>query len=281
VTLSTSSSSPDVIIVGCDCFPIGTAFSVKDTAGLTFTARTGQVNIGGKQFLQEWYAIAPSTLSSDVISVTTTYTGETWYGVVAFGVSGANTPSPFDVNAVLPDAQANNANCKNSDPCNSGVSTSNANDLVFQIGGDTGSKLQTAGAGMTLIQATKSGQDVYAQYELTSAPLKSATLSFGTSDGSDFAVIADAIVSSSSASSYVALTRGAGMSPGASSSSASPNSPIGNGSDHAVLSRGASLALVLFIYITVFGETVFGKGGDTPHGPGGRNCAVRPNRRAT
>jgi hypothetical protein len=198
VTLSTSSSTPDVIIVGCDCFPIGTAFSVKDTAGLTFTARTGQVSIGGNQFLQEWYAIAPSPLSSDVISVTTTDSGETWYGVVAFGVSGANTASPFDTNPTLPVAQSNNPDCPGSKPCDTGVSTTSSNDFVFQIGGDTGGILQTAGAGFNLIASTTRRQDAYAQYRLTTSTLGSATLSFGKSQGSDFGVITDAIVSASS-----------------------------------------------------------------------------------
>jgi hypothetical protein len=198
VTLSTS-EGPDVIIVGCDCFPLGTAFSVKDTAGLTFSARTAQLSVGGGQFLQEWYAVAPHPLSSDVVSVTTADSGETWYGMIAFGVSGANTASPFDPNSALPAAQSNNPACPASDPCDTKVSTSNANDFVFQIGGDTGGKLQTAGPGLFLIQSTTKGQDVYAQYGLTSTSLVSSTLSFGTSQGNDFAVVADAIVSASSA----------------------------------------------------------------------------------
>ncbi len=83
-------------------------------------------------------------LSGDRISVLTPATGETWYGVVAFGVSGANLQVPFDPNPNLPLHQAN-INCPGSDPCNTGVSTSDANDFVFQFGGDTGGSPQTAG----------------------------------------------------------------------------------------------------------------------------------------
>ena len=50
---------------------------------------------------------------------------------------------------------------------------------------------------MTLIQATRTGQDVYAQFEVLSSALSSATLSFGTAQGSDFGVVVDAINPSS------------------------------------------------------------------------------------
>ena len=189
----------DVIVVGCNCWPVGGSFSVSDTAGLAFSARTSQINIGGGQFIQTWYAIAPGPLSSDVISVKTPLTGETWYGVIAFGVSGANTASPFDPNPLLPRAQANIA-CLNNYPCNTGVSTTNPDDFVFQFGGDTGYGPQTAGAGMTLIQYSPAGQNTYAQYERVSSQLSSATLAFGTSQGAAVGVIADAIQPGASSS---------------------------------------------------------------------------------
>jgi hypothetical protein len=186
VSLTTSQSN-DVVIVGCDCFPYGMAFSVKDSAGLTFLPRDSSLSIGGGQFVETWYAISSSILSADQISVTTADTGETWYGVVAFAVSGANAADPFV--AGFPISQAN---LKCASPCNTGVSAP-AGSFVFQVGGDTGSKVQTAGAGMTLIQATRTGQDTYAQYDALSSALSAATLSFGTGQGSDFGVIVDAI----------------------------------------------------------------------------------------
>ncbi len=197
--LLTTAHSPDVVIVGCDCWPYHGSFTVSDTAGLNFQQRTGQVSIGGGQFIQTWYAIASNPLTADSISVRSTLTGETWYGVVVFAVSGANTTSPFDSNPSIPKTQAN-IGCSGNDPCNTGVSTS-ANDLVFQFGGDTGYTTQTAGTGFTLIQANAVGQDAYAQYEIASSPLSSATLSFGTSQVSDFGVIADAIRPATSATS--------------------------------------------------------------------------------
>ncbi len=146
-------------------------------------------------------------MSSDSISVRTPLTGETWYGVIAFGVSGANTASPFDPNPLLPKAQAN-INCPGfSAPCNTGVSTSNANDFVFQFGGDTGYITQTAGAGMTLIQyEVFLDRIAYAQYQIAANPLSTATLSFGAAQGFDFGVIVDTIQPSSSSTTSSTTT---------------------------------------------------------------------------
>ncbi len=197
VTLSTVNPS-DVIVVGCNCWPVGGSFSVTDTAGL-LSCQDKPDEHRRESFIQTWYAVASTPLSSDVISVKTPLTGETWYGVIAFGVSGANTQAPFDPNPSIPRSQAN-LNCPGSDPCNMGVSTTDPDDFVFQFGGDTGYTSQTPGAGFTLIQYSPAGQNTYAQYERLSNPISSATLAFGTSQGAAFGVIADAIEASASAS---------------------------------------------------------------------------------
>ena len=227
--LSTSHAS-DVIIVGCDCWPQGGSFSVRDSAGLTFSQRTPQMSIGGNQFVQTWYAVASAPLTQDVISVVTTLTGETWYGVVVFAVSGANTQSPFDPNPSLPRQQANIA-CAGGFPCNTMVSTTLADDFVFQLGGDTGSVTQSAGSGLTLIQQNKAAQNIYSQYETASTRISGATLSFGISQGNDFGVIADAIqaapivtTSTTSTSSTTSTTKSSTSSSSTSSSTSMTSS---------------------------------------------------------
>ena len=55
VMLTTANPS-DVIVVGCNCWPVGGSFSVSDTAGLAFLPRTAPVAIGGGQFIQTWYS---------------------------------------------------------------------------------------------------------------------------------------------------------------------------------------------------------------------------------
>ncbi len=185
--------------MGCNCDPAGSTFTVSDSSGLTWQNRTDQIAIGSGQFLEEWYAIATHTLSSDSITISTTGSSPS-YGIIAFAIYGANTSRPFDTNTSLPTAQANDASCprggllrKEEYPCNTGVSTSNANDLAFQIGGDAGSTLQTGDSG-TLIAALDSGVDVYAQYAVLTSTLSSQTPQFGVAIKQQFGAITDAVV---------------------------------------------------------------------------------------
>lgn len=69
--------------------------------------------------IEEWYAIASSTLSS--ATITAANTGTTYLEVGVYGISGANTSSPFDGNASIPGSSATT-------PVT--VSTSNANDFI-------------------------------------------------------------------------------------------------------------------------------------------------------
>jgi hypothetical protein len=85
--------------------------------------------------------------------------------VAAFAVSGGNTANPFV--SSFPISQAN-MKCAGTGPCNTGVSAP-AGSFVFQIGGDSGDKIQTAGPGMTLIQSSERGQDLYCQFEVLSS----------------------------------------------------------------------------------------------------------------
>jgi hypothetical protein len=187
VSLTTAQAN-DVVIVGCNCWPGGVQFLVKDSAGLTFHLRSPQLAIGGGNFVETWYAVSSSVLRADKISVSTNQTGETWFGVLAFAVSGANTAVPFV--GGLPDIQAN-IQCR-APPCNEGV-TAPAGSFLFQFGGSTGGTIQTAGPGMTLIAASNKGASTFAQYEVLSSSVTGVTLSFGRTSGSDFGVVADAI----------------------------------------------------------------------------------------
>jgi hypothetical protein len=187
VSLTTTQAN-DIVIVGCNCWPVGTQFLVKDSAGLTFHLRSPQLSIGGGNFVETWYATSSSALTADKISVSTNDTGETWYGMIAFAVSGGNIADPFVPG--LPDAQAN-VQCT-TPPCSKGV-TAPAGSFVFQVGGSTGDTVETAGTGMTLIGASDRAADIFAQYGVLSNPATGVTLSFGKTSGSDFGVVADAI----------------------------------------------------------------------------------------
>ena len=117
VTLTTAVNN-DVIILGIE--ENGTTVGViSDTAGLTWHMRA--VAGSSPNLIYEYYAIAPTALAGDVITVG--FSGAASYATLnAFGISGANTSSPFDTNVSLAATSANST---------VSVTTSNANDLIF------------------------------------------------------------------------------------------------------------------------------------------------------
>jgi hypothetical protein len=98
----TTTSPNDVIIVqdavgagGTDCTGKDT---ISDSANLVWTYRAHAFASGNQ--VEEWYAVASGVLSSDTI--TTSFCTYEYGAVVAFGIAGANTASPFDPNPSLP-----------------------------------------------------------------------------------------------------------------------------------------------------------------------------------
>ena len=103
VTLSTS-SSPDVIIAFVTTYVGSSPISVSgiSSSHLTFVKRVLASNTGNEN-LEEWYAIASSPLSNEVITITLGAAGYSTASI--FGISGANVASPFDTNSGLPTTQ--------------------------------------------------------------------------------------------------------------------------------------------------------------------------------
>lgn len=133
VTLTTTSSN-DVIIIfpktdGLTTFR--SVSSVSDVAGLTWTKRTSTAwNTGGLDDSEEWYAVAASPLTSDVITVTYSAALSSAARITAFGISGTNTASPFDANVSLPAIATGSAV---STSVTNTISTSNANDMIINL----------------------------------------------------------------------------------------------------------------------------------------------------
>ena len=90
VTLTTT-YSPDVVIVSISSTTTFTP-TVTDSSSLSWTNRKTITNTAQAN---EWYAISSGTLSSDRIGTTFSALGGL-YTIVAYGVYGANTASPFD-----------------------------------------------------------------------------------------------------------------------------------------------------------------------------------------
>ncbi|HZW55755.1 MAG TPA: hypothetical protein VFF30_05650, partial [Nitrososphaerales archaeon] len=193
VTCSTSlstSKSPDVIVVTAVDQASDTINTPTDTAGLTWTLRKSVVNGGLHSYY--WYAIATGSLSSDSISVTAS--ASCVIALTAFGISGANTASPFDSNSGLP-ASATGSSTSPSVT----ISTSNANDMLLGIPAAVGSATVSAGTGFTQIK-TSTSPGTGDEYEIVSALQSSSSVGSTLSASENWAMIGDAIVQASSAS---------------------------------------------------------------------------------
>ena len=151
--------------------------SVSDAAGHTWSQRAVAASTGDP--LYEFWAIAPSALSGDTITVATTG-GSTYLYAIAFGVSGADTANPFDASSALPVTSAANSAIQ--------VSTSNANDLIF--GGYRGVNA-AVGPGWGTVQA---GDNMLVEYLLVSAAQTDLAIPYGGGTSYVNGAIADAIV---------------------------------------------------------------------------------------
>lgn len=99
----TTTSTQDVIVVFAECQPTTTSCSVSsvsDVAGLTWHTRCGAPCDGTFVTMEEWWAYSPNILTADTVTVT--YSGSSATRVMQFGVHGANTTTPYDVNVSLP-----------------------------------------------------------------------------------------------------------------------------------------------------------------------------------
>lgn len=194
VSLSTTSNN-DLIIVGGSNNG-GANFSLPtDTASLSWHQRTlyNPVN-SSSSFLVEDYAIAPSTLSSDTITLTTNQS--TNFCMVAFGVKNIDVFSPFDPN---PGFVYGNYSSSSVYP-GVRVNTSNANDFIFGIGGIGSRTSEGGGSGFTLIQSTEGGLrnpiSIWSEYQSVTSTESNHAVYFNTQLSSAF-VIADALRASS------------------------------------------------------------------------------------
>lgn len=191
VALAFNSNAPNAIL--------RTVSSVTAT-GLSFTKRSAIANSTGFFDLEVWWAPATSTFSGTITA--------NWSGVVddttinVFGVSGANTSTPWDANASLPKTLSSPTGSAAA-PSVTGVSTSNANDMLLGFVGGGGAVVETAGAGFTLINTVSSAAGITSASErnVVAATQSSITVAFGTTftNTIPWLMIADAIVAAAAA----------------------------------------------------------------------------------
>jgi flagellin-like protein len=202
----TTLSANDVIIVTTGTSSSSTTVtSVRDSAGHTWTHR--QTETGSPSVAEEeWYTIASTKLSSDSITVTWSASGDNVFS--AFGISGANTASPFDTHSGLPAV----ATGTSTSPSVS-VSTSHANDFIFGMLANEHTSFaachtETLANGFSDIQPESSlGSNTCMnsdqEYQVVTSTQSNLAISFTTSSGgsNQWAEIGDAVQSGSSSTS--------------------------------------------------------------------------------
>jgi flagellin-like protein len=206
-TLSTSSSNDVIVVLVSNENQPGAVVRTVSTitaTGLVFSAHSSgagnQISTAPYVDAEVWSAIAASPLSSVLITVTLSGSTEA-ASIVAFGVSGANTGTPWDPHPALAVAK----NTASSLPTAS-VTTNNANDMILGftgIGAAAGSStLESNTAGFTMIQQqlTAAGGDsslAAAEYQLVSSVQSPISVAF-TAVNTNWVMIGDALQAAAS-----------------------------------------------------------------------------------
>ncbi len=225
VTLTTANAN-DVIVVLVETevdagAPPATVSSVT-ASGLTFAQRSAVSGTGAGQFgtswddMEVWWATTTSALSGESILVTLSKSVDNAV-VVAFGVSGANTSSPWD--SAGPITSHNTSSTPQ--PGTITLSTNNVttDDLLLGFVGAQTNEAQTAGdfgsTAASFIDGAQNGGGDYSAYAAAEdlvAPTQSSTaVSWGTSWAgllSSSYLIADALQAASSGGSCATLSPG-------------------------------------------------------------------------
>src|SRR5712692_6638399 len=200
----TTTNATDVIIANVTMFasPATIAVSSLNSTNLPSSGWTRRIQRqnSGSESEEEWWTKSSQTLSAESITVTLNASG--FANASIFGVSGANTTSPFDPNLTSPVSGTLGSLTV------TGVTTTNANDFLFELGGDDGGGAVTAGAiggtTATIIDDVNANpQDCYTEFRIVSATQSSISYAFTGTPGGTPNCFADAIQQASAAAGEV------------------------------------------------------------------------------
>ena len=210
-TASITCSAGDVIIVFISSASINLVSSITDSLSthLAYSGRCSTSSCGAtshnSESVEEYYAI---TSSAATFTITATMAGTFTYDIYAFGITGANTASPFDAdftaNSLLTGHSATGA------PTVTAVSTANINDIIFGLVGTASTTLETSSSPFALIGSAhdQTGQGMAAEDEIVGAIQSGITVSFGTTPGAEWTEIVDAVEAVPAPTLTVAPTAG-------------------------------------------------------------------------
>jgi len=191
-TLTTIHPNDIIIAYASETLDLQTtcSFSVSDTAGLSWMIRSKSVSGNGiRDQFQEFWALAPVALSSDTITERIVGCGTNYNSLQVFGVSGANTSTPFDPGYGLP-ASASGNSYGMSVP----LTTTNSNDILVAGTQHGGSPTPTAGQGFTLLLGV-GGFSLATEYETVNALVTNLPATFGDTYSASWEEIGDALQS--------------------------------------------------------------------------------------
>ncbi len=200
----TTTKTNDVVVLSIDTYSSGssvTVSSITDSLGKIAwqgSARSSFIACSGVNEITvaEWYGIAATAVSSDTVSVHLA-SAPTGASGIAFGVSGADTTTPFDSSSGLPKT-ATACSGTAADPTVSAVSTLADNDFVFSLFGGYTSTTETAGsigvwAASSGSPVTGTGYSNAVQYAKVPNSQASDSCTFGTAT-TYWGVLCDALV---------------------------------------------------------------------------------------
>jgi hypothetical protein len=182
-TIPTSSMTAQanelIVIVITGNSSSSTVSGITDSFGtpLTYYQQVAYTSASVGQCLYVYYASTGTNTGS--FTITVTMSSSQRYCVQAFGITGANTNTPFDSS---PSSSTSLASGTSSKPTVSGISTSNAYDMILGFEGQMSSTAQTAGSSFTAVSlhnANSLGNNV--EYEIVTSTQSGISVSFGTS----------------------------------------------------------------------------------------------------
>ncbi len=192
VTAFSTTKANDVVVLSVKTYKSGasvTATGIIDSkSAVTWqnAARSSFVSCSGVQEVTniEWYGVAAGIVTADTITVTLS-SAPTAASGIAFGVSGADTTTPFDPAAGLPKTAVSACSAVAAAPTVAAVSTLADTDFIFsQFGGYT-SVTETAGAiggtvGTLVNTVAGVGDSNAVEYRAVATSQSSVSCAFGT-----------------------------------------------------------------------------------------------------
>jgi hypothetical protein len=167
-----------------------TVNTVVSSPVLTWTQRAS-VLFSTTRHLETWYAVWSSSGS---ITLTVTMSGGTNAAGVAFGITGANTASPFDSGAGIPGSASGAAGTSAS----ATISTTNYNDFIIGALGLQGVPALTHGTGFTtILTQAATTRETSDEYQVVTSAQTNLAVGYTWTGAQDWAMVADAVVAAS------------------------------------------------------------------------------------